>query len=206
MSRAKASISAVLLSAGESTRMGHPKALLDWQGVPLVQYQVRSLIASGINQVIAVLGHKAESIRPLVESETGAEAVVNLRYKTGKSSSVRSGLKMLNPEAEHVMIISVDQPRSPKLLSEVLDAHLRRGSAITYPVYQGRGGHPVLFARGLLPELTGISEANKGLREVIERHGAEVNRVPVDDPEAMLDLNTVEDYRRAVVSGPGQLR
>ena len=178
--------------------MGHPKALLDWQGVPLVQYQVRSLINSGVNQIIAVLGHRAESIRPLVESESGAEVVVNLRYRTGKSSSVRAGLKMLNPEAGHVMIISVDQPRSPKLLSEVLETHLRQGSAITYPVYQGRGGHPVLFSRGLLPELMSISEAKRGLREVIERHGAEVNRVPVDDPEAILDMNTAEDYRRAV--------
>ena len=178
--------------------MGHPKALLDWQGVPLVQYQVRSLIDSGVDQIIAVLGHRAESIRPLVESEPGAEVVLNLRYKTGKSSSVRAGLKMLSPEAGHVMIISVDQPRSPKLLSEVLETHLRQGSAITYPVYQGRGGHPVLFSRGLLPELMSISEAKRGLREVIERHGAEVNRVPVDDPEAILDMNTAEDYRRAV--------
>jgi len=96
------------------------------------------------------------------------------------------------------MIISVDQPRSPKLLTEVLEAHLRHGSAITYPVYQGRGGHPVLFSRGLLPELMSISESKKGLREVIERHSAEVNRVHVDDPEAILDMNTVEDYRRAV--------
>ena len=180
--------------------MGHPKALLDWQGVPLVQYQVRSLIASGVGQVIVVLGHKAESIRPLVEIEPGAEVVVNLRYKTGKSSSVRAGLKMLNSETEHVMIISVDQPRSPKLLSEVLEAHLQHSSAITYPVYQGRGGHPVLFSLGLLPELIGVSEAKMGLREVIERHSAEVNRVPVDDPEAILDLNTVEDYRKAVES------
>lgn len=178
--------------------MGQPKALLDWQGVPLVQHQVRSLIDSGVGQVIAVLGHRAESIRPFVESDTGAEVVVNLSYKTGKSSSVRAGLKMLNSEAAHIMIISVDQPRPPKLLSEVLKAHLRHGSVITYPVYQGRGGHPVLFSRGLLPELMGISEARKGLREVIERHSAEVNRVPVDDPEAILDMNTVEDYRRAV--------
>ena len=178
--------------------MGHPKALLDWQGVPLVQYQVRSLIASGVGQVIAVLGHRAESIRPHVEGEPGAEVVVNLRYKTGKSSSVRAGLKMLNTGVEHVLIISVDQPRSSKLLSEVLEAHLRHGSSITYPAYQGRGGHPVLFSRSLLPELMGISEARMGLREVIERHSAEVNRVPVDDPEAILDMNTAEDYRRAV--------
>ena len=172
--------------------------MLDWQGVPLVQYQVRSLVASGVGQVIAVLGHRAESIRPIVKSEPGAEAVVNLRYKTGKSSSVRAGLKMLNSEAEHVMIISVDQPRSPKLVRKVSESHLRHGSAITYPVYQGRGGHPVLFSRGLLSELMGISEARMGLREVVERHSAEVNRVSVDDPEAILDLNTVEDYRRAV--------
>ncbi len=178
--------------------MGHPKALLDWQGVPLVQYQVSSLIACGVGQVIVVLGHRAESIRPLIESEHGAEVIVNLRYKTGKSNSVRAGLKMLNPGAEHVMIISVDQPRSPKLLSKILETHLRHGSAITYPVYQGRGGHPVLFSRGLLPELIGISEAKMGLREVIERHSAEVNRIPVDDPEAIWDLNTVEDYRKAV--------
>ena len=61
-------ISAILLAAGESTRMRQQKALLPWQGTTLIQYQVSSLLEAGVSQVVAVLGHHAETLRPLVEA------------------------------------------------------------------------------------------------------------------------------------------
>ena len=182
--------------------MGRQKALLPWRGTTLIQYQVHSLLEAGISQVVTVLGYRAETLRPLVEAVPGIETVLNLRYRTGKSSSVRAGLRHVGPEAEYILVLAVDQPRSSKIIRRVVDAHRERGSLITYPAYRGKGGHPVVFSRALLPELMRIRESRHGLREVVERHRPEVSRIEVDDPEVLLDLNEPEDYQRVA----GELR
>jgi molybdenum cofactor cytidylyltransferase len=191
-------VSAVLLAAGESTRMGQQKAILPWRGTTLLQYQVNSLLDGGASQVIVVLGYGAENLRPLVNDITGVVPVLNLRYRTGKVSSIRAGFRNVDPRTEMVLVLSVDQPRSPALVRRVVDAHRRRGALITYPTYQSKGGHPIILSSSLLPELMRIRESRQGLREVVSRHRAEVFRLGVDDWEAVLDLNRDEDYQRAV--------
>ena len=191
-------VSAVLLAAGESTRMGQQKALLPWKGTTLLQYQVNSLLDGDASQVIAVLGYRAELLRSLVKDIPGVVPVLNLRYRTGKTSSIRAGLRNVDPRTQMVLVLSVDQPRSPTLVQKVVESHRQRGALITYPAYQGKGGHPIAFSASLLPELMRIRESRQGLREVVSRHWAEAFRLEVDDREAVLDLNRDEDYQRAV--------
>ena len=198
-------VAAILLAAGESTRMGRLKATLPWQGTTLLQYQVESLLSAGVSKVVVVLGHKAETLRTLVGLLPGVSIALNLRYRTGKSGSVRAGLRQIAPQAGHILVLAVDQPRSPGLIRHVMDAHLEHGGPVTYPIYQdggqGKGGHPVIFTQDLLPEMTKIRESSQGLREVVQRHNREVVRVPMDDPQVLVDLNVPEDYRRAFESG-----
>ena len=144
------------------------------------------------------MGHRAETLRPLVERFPRAKAVLNLRYRTGRSSSVRAGLRHVDPRAKDILVLAVDQPRSSEVVGKVIAAHRRSGSAITYPAYLGKGGHPIIFARALLPELVRIRESRHGLREVLERHRSEALRIEVDDADVLLDLNLPEDYLRAV--------
>ena len=196
-------ISVVLLAAGASTRMGQQKALLPWRGTTLFLYQVYALLDAGVTEVIAVLGYRGERLRSLIDGIPRVASTLNLRYRTGKASSVRAGLRCLSPGAETVLVLSVDQPRSPALVERVLEAHRQHGALITYPVYEGKGGHPVLFSEMLLPEMLRIRESRQGLREVVERHRSEVFRLEVDDQEALLDLNRPQDYERAVAAaGP----
>lgn len=176
--------------------MGQQKALLAWRGTTLIQHQVHSLLEAGVSQVIVVLGYRAETLRPLVEEVPGIRTVLNLRYRTGKSSSVRAGLRHVEPQVEGILVLAVDQPRSAGVMRRIVAAHRELGSLITYPTHRGRGGHPVIFSRVLLPELMGIRESRQGLREVVERHRSEAARIEVDDPEVLLDLNVPEDYRR----------
>ena len=191
-------IAAILLAAGESTRMGQQKALLPWLGTTLIQYQVRALLEAGVSQVVAVLGYHAETLRPLVEAFPRSTSVLNLRYRTGKSSSVRAGLRQVDPQAEGILVLAVDQPRSPEAIRRVVVAHWQLGFVVTYPAYRGRGGHPIVFSRALLPELMRIRESRQGLREVVDRHRAEVSRIEADDAEVLLDLNQPEEYKQAV--------
>jgi len=191
-------ISAILLAAGESTRMGRQKALLPWHSTTLIQYQIGALLEAGISQVVVVLGYRAEALRSLVEAVPGVNTVLNLRYRTGKSSSVRAGLRHIDPRAEGILVLAVDQPRSPEVVRRVVATHCELGSLITYPSYRGKGGHPVIFSKGLLPELMRIRESRQGLREVVERHRSQVARIEMGDAEVLLDLNKQEDYQRAI--------
>ena len=191
-------VSAVLLTAGESTRMGQQKALLPWKGATLLQHQVNSLLDGGSSQVIVVLGYRAERLRFLVNDIPGVVPVLNLRYRTGKTSSIRAGLRNVDLPTQVILVLSVDQPRSSALVRRVVEAHRRRGALVTYPTYQGKGGHPIALSASLLPELMRIRESRQGLREVVSRHRAKAFRLEVDDREAVLDLNRDEDYQRAV--------
>lgn len=189
-------ISAVLTAAGLSSRMGSPKPLLPWQGKTLVESQIETLLEAGASEVIVVLGHKADEVAPRVSGDN-VRAVVNHQYRDGRASSIRAGLDAISPEARDIVLMAVDQPRSPEVVSRVIREHLEADALLTSPRYRGRGGHPLMFSASLLPELSRISEENQGLREVFERHRSEITQVHFDDPSIRLDLNTPESYREA---------
>src|SRR3972149_7070319 len=122
--------------------MGRQKALLPWRGTTLVQYQIQALLDAGVAEVVVLLGYRAETLRPLVEGFPGAKTALNLRYRTGRSSSIRAGLRQVDPRAHDILILGVDQPRSAETVRRVMEVHRRLGSVITYPAYRGKGGHP----------------------------------------------------------------
>jgi molybdenum cofactor cytidylyltransferase len=191
-------ISAILLAAGESTRMRTQKALLPWRGTTLIQYQVNSLLEAGVSQVVVVLGYRAERLRSLLVDTPGVQTVLNLRYRTGKSSSVRAGVRQVPPDASAALVLSVDQPRSPELVRRVIEAYREKKAPVTYPAYHGRGGHPIIFDGALLPEMARVRESRQGLREVVQHHSAHVNRFTLNDPQILLDFNEPGEYEKAV--------
>ena len=204
-------IDAVLLAAGESTRMGQPKAVLPWAGRPLLVYQIEQLLASPVGRVAVVLGHRAADLRPLLPVDPRLTVVENRQYRSGKVSSIVAGLRALasqlggdraNQTGRHVLILGVDQPRPAQLITQVAAAHLASqlggGAPVTVAGYGGRRGHPVLFAPALRDELFGIDEATQGLRAVLQRHRAEVRVCETGSPLALANLNTPEDYEAAL--------
>ena len=189
-------ISAILTAAGESTRMGRPKALLEWMGLTLVEYQAASLLKGGASEVVVVLGHGRELVAPHIGGE-GVRHVVNLRYADGKTTSIKAGLHGISPAATDIMLLAVDQPRPPEVVARVVEAHVGAGALITSPRHGGHGGHPLIFSAALRDELRAITEEGRGVRAVFEAHRAQINEVPIDDPIIRLDLNTPDDYEEA---------
>jgi molybdenum cofactor cytidylyltransferase len=190
-------ITAILLAAGESRRMGVPKQLLDWAGETLIEYQVRQLRDAGAERVIAVLGHSANEVRPLAE-RAGATVVINNRYAEGRASSLRAGAAAVPPSAAEIAVLSVDQPRPASVTARLLAEHLASGALITLPTCDGKRGHPAFLCGSLLPELLAATDADEGLRAVIHRHADDVREVAFDTPIVLLDINTREDYERAL--------
>jgi len=191
-----ARISAVLIAAGESTRMGRPKPLLPWHGVPLVEYQTTSLLDAGVTEVVVVLGHQHEDVTSHVKGP-GARYVVNNQYRQGKTTSIKAGLRDISADADGILLLAVDQPRPPRITSTAIDSHVAANAVITSSRYQGHGGHPLVFSYELLDELGAITEEGQGIREVLQAHRDQVNEVVFDDPIVRLDLNSLEDYEDA---------
>ena len=190
-------ISAILLAAGESTRMGRLKALLPWQGVTLVEYQVQSIQQVGVSDVIVVVGHRGDEVAAKVEGWPGVTVVVNPDYQQGKTTSVKAGLRSLPHSTKAILFMAVDQPRPPHIIQAVIKAHIENDPLITSPVYQEHGGHPIMFSYSLLDELMNITEEGQGLKEVTVRHNDEIYALPVDNPIVRLDLNSPDDFQEA---------
>ena len=191
-------VTAVLLAAGESSRMGQPKPLLPWGDVSLVRYQVEALTEAGAGPIVVVLGPTTLDAEAHLADIDGVRTVVNDRAPEGKTTSVRLGVSQVAEEAEGILLLAVDQPRTPDILRRVIEAHLAGGALITHPTYEGRGGHPILFHRSLAPELLAVTEERQGIREVVSRHMDKLQRVELGNPMVRLDLNTLDDYTAAL--------
>ncbi|MDE2966340.1 MAG: nucleotidyltransferase family protein [Chloroflexota bacterium] len=190
---------AVLLAAGESTRMGRPKQLLDWHGRPLIVAQIETLLNAGCRPVVVVLGAHANSIRPILPSRPEVQVTTNRNWREGRASSVRTGARSVPPTADGVVVTSVDQPTEPPVI-ERLQQRLKvaRDALIAVPRHGGRNGHPPIFRSELLPELRKVTERQEGLRQVRRRHAERTIFVEMDFPIVTLNLNTPEEYRRAL--------
>ena len=190
---------ALLLSAGESRRMGQLKALLPWQGTSLLAHQVAALKAAGVRRVVVVLGHQAERLQPVLEGQEGVVWVVNPDYSRGKTTSIKAGLDALGDQMPAaLLVLNVDQPRRAETLRALLRQHQRGSFLITIPTYRGKGGHPIIMDSSLLDELRGIEEDSQGLRAVAQRHLDSTQRVEMETPEVLWDLNTPEQYQAAL--------
>ncbi len=193
---------AILLSAGESSRMGKPKALLDWFGMPLVTAQIHYLLQGGIDRVIVVTGAHHMQISNVVSAQENAVVVENRDWASGKTTSIKAGIAALSDECDTIVLLAVDQPRPAWVIARTLTSHRDAGRPVTSPRYAGHGGHPLIFDIQLLSELASITEENEGVREIMKRYERDMNRVYFDDPVVRIDLNTVEDYEAALLLQP----
>ena len=193
------SVGALLLAAGLSQRMGALKALLPWQGTTLLAYQASTLQSVGLNPVLVVLGHRAEELKPHVPSVTGVRYLLNPDYLKGKTTSLKTGLSALDPrDTDAVLVLNVDQPRSPQTLETILREHRQFTDLITIPTYKGKGGHPIILSLELLDEIMGVSEEDQGLKGVVRRHGKNTRLVEMGSDEVLIDLNSEQDYQDAL--------
>ena len=111
---------------------------------------------------------------------------------------------MTQDVVEEVLLLNVDQPRTASDIARILDVHRANDFAVTVPEYRGKGGHPIALSATLLPELRAIDEESQGIKAVVRRRPESVNRIPLDNPEILLDLNTPEQYRAALDAIAGQ--
>ncbi|HEX8424150.1 MAG TPA: nucleotidyltransferase family protein [Pyrinomonadaceae bacterium] len=191
-------IAAILLAAGRSRRMGAFKPLLPFGARTVIETCIDNLLAAGCDEVVVVLGHRAEEVRARV-SHLPVRFALNDEVGSEMGVSIARGVEALaTGEAEAagaVLVALADYPAvTAKEIAEVIAAHRRTGARLVVPEWRGRGGHPVLVSLALRASLLNLDSAG-GLRALFEAHADEVLRVPVASVYVARDMDTWEDYR-----------
>lgn len=190
----KRMIAAIILAAGQSSRMGQHKLLLPLLGKPLVLHTVENALAAGCAEVLVVVGYQADAVRRLL-TDYPVRVIENPAYAQGQSTSMRAGIAALAPQIEAAMILLADQPLvNPAMLQRLMQAWQDTAQPIVAPYYAGQRGNPVLFARALFPELLSVT-GDQGGREVLQRHAQQVESVQIADIAAAQDLDTWQEYQ-----------
>jgi len=196
------SLAGIVLAAGRSSRMGSPKALLDFRGEPFVLRILEALEALDLKTRVVVVGPGSDAleIRSAI-ARHDCLVVENRDVDGGPIVSLRAGLAALHALAPTgVLVWPVDLPHVRVDTVERLVEVFRRGQAFAVvPRFGARRGHPIIWSQAAFDELTTSAEASRdGARAVLHAHAAAITEVPVDDPAVIDDLNTREDYERLV--------
>ena len=201
-------ISAVVLAAGRSTRMGRAKANLPLDGDTFLTRIIRTFHDAGVDDVVVVLGHEAETIAPVVAaSGLGARVVINNYYDRGQFSSLLTGLDAADrPGVAAILMTLVDVPLfAASTVRAVLDRYHSTHAPIVRPVDGSRHGHPIVIDRSLFSTLRAASE-DEGAKPVVRANATSAGDVLVEDEGAFRDIDTIEEYQRLIGDDGGGRR
>jgi molybdenum cofactor cytidylyltransferase len=186
-------ITALILAAGQSKRMGQPKMLLPWGKTTVLGQVIDVFKAAGIEDILVVTGGAKELVEALVG--TSARTVFNPGFAEGEMlSSIQAGLAELKPGTEAVLIGLGDQPQvQERSVRLVVEEYTQSKASLVVPSFQMRRGHPWLVARPHWGEILKM-EPSETPRDFLNRHSADIRYVEINDPGILKDLDTPEDY------------
>jgi molybdenum cofactor cytidylyltransferase len=188
-------ISALILAAGESSRMKTAKPLLPMEGQTVIEQVIGLFRMSGIVDILVVLGHAADQLIPILDKQ-GVSYVINEDYRLGMFSSVRTGVEHLDEGCGAFFVLPADMPFvRAETLQKLVCAFRETGEAVYRPHYQGRRGHPPLISAALIPAILAFNESG-GLRALLATYEEHCVDVACDDQGILIDLDTPEDYQK----------
>jgi len=193
-------ISAILLAAGGSKRMGEPKLLLKWGHSSIIEKSVDTLLASKIDELIVVIGYQSRAILRRLGSRR-LKTVINRQYRMGMSTSIRRGLGQVSSKSEAILIALADQPSiETDLIDHLIDVYRQNPHGIVLPSYKGKRGHPVILNRFRYEEEMGNLTGDVGCRPILNRHPEDILEVEVKSEGVVADIDSWEEYRTGGLS------
>lgn len=189
-------ISAIVLAAGQSKRMGEPKMLLPWGSTSVLAHVIEILGKSEITEIVVVTGAEGARIQESI-SGYNVGIVFNENYTNDDLlSSIQRGISVQRPETQAALICLGDQPQvQERTVQVVCEAFHKTQGKLVVPSYQMRRGHPWLVARELWKELLAMKSPQTP-RDFLNKHAKEIEYVNVESPSVVEDLDTPEDYLR----------
>lgn len=200
-------VSAIILAAGQGTRIGKQKMLLPWGTSTILERVINNVLLSGAHEVVVVLGFKAEEMKGRLEPGLAAnpnrskiKIMINHDFKDGISSSLIKGVDSVSKDAEAVMIVLGDQPQiGPDIMRKVIKAFLENDQSIAVPSFKGQRGHPVILDLKYKNEILGL-KGDIGAREVVKFHPDNVLKVDISSQEIIRDIDTWNDYEEIKIA------
>ena len=173
--------------------MGKLKQLMPLGKSTILEQAIDNLLSSTADEVIVVVGYKAEEITKAIAAKP-VKIIVNPNYQQGMSTSIIAGLILVDPRVEAVMLALGDQPMvDSQTIDQLIAEFYNHDKGIALPTYKGKRGHPVIFATKYKAELLEL-KGDIGAREIIERHPEDILEVAVGSEGVITDIDTEEDY------------
>lgn len=187
-------IAGIILAAGESSRLGEPKQLLNWKGQPFIRVVAQTAIRAGLLPIV-VTGAYSEQVEAAVQ-DLDVKIVHNSDWKSGQGSSIRAGVASLPDNLGGAIFLLSDQPQvSTSILHALMEKHAEGLYPVIAPMVIDRRANPVLFDRDTFPDLMTI-EGDTGGRAIFHKHRVEY--LPWHDDSLLLDVDTPEQYQRLI--------
>jgi molybdenum cofactor cytidylyltransferase len=188
-------ISAILLGAGESKRMGVDKLSLPWGRRTVLEHCFETLSRSEVQELVVVLAVRNKEAKKLFRGRK-VRVVINPCSYRGMSASIRRGLVALHSKSDGILIALGDQPfLKTRTINALIHAFQKEKGGIIVPSFQGRQGHPAIFHSRYKKELLNL-EGDVGGKSVIERHPQEVRAIRVKSIGVVKDVDTWQDYKK----------
>ena len=188
-------ISAILLGAGESKRMGVDKLSLPWGRKTMLEHCFETLLKSDVRELVVVLSMRNKGVKNLFQGPK-ARIVINPLSRMGMGASIRRGLQEIHRHCHGILIALGDQPfLKTRTINALIRAFDQGKGGIIVPSFRGRRGHPVIFHRRFKEELLNL-KGDVGGRSIIESHPEDVRVVPVKSTAVVKDVDTWSAYKR----------
>jgi molybdenum cofactor cytidylyltransferase len=188
-------ISAIILAAGQSKRMGQPKMLLPWGNLTVIEHVVITFLNAGVEAIVVVTGAAQEQVENVVKRYP-VRRIHNRDYASGEMlSSLQCGIREMSPHAQAALIGLGDQPQvQARSVRAICDAYETSQSSLIVPSFQMKRGHPWLVARPLWSEVLSLKPPETP-RNFLNKYSSAIQYVNLDTPSILADLDTPEDYR-----------
>ena len=190
-------ISAIILAAGRSIRMGRPKLLLPWGDTTVLGQVIKTMRGAGIQNILIVTGGAREQVEEIARGWK-VNTVHNENFESEEMlASLQCGLRQQKPEVEAALVCLGDQPQVEEgSVRSVCEAFRKNNSPLVVPSYHMRRGHPWLAGRALWDELLKM-RSPQSPRDFLNAHENEIEYAIVDTPSVIADLDTPEDYLKS---------
>lgn len=188
----------IILAAGESSRYGQAKQLLDWHGQPFVRVVAKTAMEAGLSPVVVITGSNAEQVEAAVEG-LDVKIIRNSKWQSGQGSSIRQGVESVNavsPVPGSAVFLLADQPQvTASIIRALTERHAQGLFPILAPMVIDQRANPVLFDRVTFQDLMSL-EGDVGGRAIFHKHRVEY--LPWHDDRLLLDVDTPEQYQRLI--------
>ena len=186
-------ISSILLAAGQSKRMGKENKLSKkLNGIPLINYSVKNILSSNIDEIIIVLGHEQEIIKNLIKKNNKIKFIFNKNFETGIASSIKAGINNLSEKAEAFFICLGDMPIINKnVYNKLIDS--RKNKEIVAPTFNGTRGNPILFSKKMKTQIMKI-KGDFGAKKILDKNKSKIKFVKISGKNFNKDFNTIQNF------------